>query len=112
MKCIACIIGILLSAVSTLASDYKLTFCVKADDALSEQGVCVVSGKDGSHISKGFKVNQSVVLELGKGQYELGLFLPGCKKYTKEILLDEDCNLGNVISVSYTHLTLPTICSV
>lgn len=42
MKCIACIIGILLSAVSTLASDYKLTFCVKAEDALSEDGVCVL----------------------------------------------------------------------
>ena len=97
MKCIACIIGILLSAVSTLASDYKLTFCVKAEDALSEDGVCVVSGKNGSHQSKGFKVNQSVVLELGKGQYDLEIFLPGCKKYTKEILLDEDCNLGNVM---------------
>lgn len=97
MKCIACIIGILLSAVSTLASDYKLTFCVKAEDALSEDGVYIVSGRDGSHVSKGFKVNQSVVLELDRGQYELEIFLPGWKKYTKEILLDEDCNLGNVM---------------
>ena len=97
MKCIACIIGILLSAVSTLASDYKLTFCVKAEDALSEKGVCVVSGKDGSYHSKGFNVSQTVILELGQGQYKLEIFLPGCKKYTKEILLDKDCNLGNVM---------------
>lgn len=102
MKCISCFLGVLLSAVSTLASDYKLTFCVKAEDALSDKGVCVVSGRDGSHFSKGFSVNQTVTFELAKGQYELQFFLPGCKKYTKKLMLDGDCNLGNLMMETET----------
>ena len=50
-------------------------------------------------------INDTIVVQFSAG------WCGPCKTLTKLIEANED-KLGRPISVSYTHLTLPTICSV